>query len=45
MDLSWQYDLPHSENTGPSNILDGEYSGTSTKLAAHWFGLTVTRRF
>jgi long-chain fatty acid transport protein len=44
-DFAWQYDLPHGENTGVSNILDGEYSGTSTKLAAHWFGLSVTRRF
>jgi len=45
VDFAWQYDLPHGENTGASNILDGEYSGTSTKLAAHWFGLSVTRRF
>jgi long-chain fatty acid transport protein len=44
-DFAWQYDLPHGEDTGVSNILDGEYSGTSTKLAAHWFGLSVTRRF
>lgn len=45
VDFAWQYDLPHGERTGVSNILDGEYSGTSTKLAAHWFGLSVTRRF
>lgn len=45
VDFAWQYDLPHQESTGVSNILDGEYSGTSTKLAAHWFGLTVTRKF
>jgi long-chain fatty acid transport protein len=45
VDLSWQYDLPHRENTGASNILDGEYSNTATKLAAHWLGFTVTRKF
>lgn len=45
VDLSWQYDLPHKESTGVSNILDGEYSGTATRLSAHWFGLSVTRKF
>jgi long-chain fatty acid transport protein len=44
-DFAWQYDLPHTGHTGASNILDGEYSNTSTSLRAHWFGLTFTRYF
>lgn len=45
VDVGYQFDLPHTEHTGRSNILDGEYSGTSTKLAAHWFGASVTWKF
>ncbi len=44
-DFSYQYDLPHTERTGQSGILDGEYSNSATKLSAHWFGVTVTRYF
>ena len=44
-DFAWQYDLPHTGHTGPSSILDGEYSHTSTSLRAHWFGLTFTKFF
>lgn len=44
-DFAWQYDLPHTGHTGVSNILDGEYSNTSTSLRAHWFGLTFTKYF
>ena len=44
-DFSYQYDLPHTGRTGQSGILDGEYSNSSTKLSAHWFGLSVTRYF
>lgn len=44
-DFAWQYDLPHSGRTGVSNILDGEYSNTSTSLRAHWFGVTFTKFF
>lgn len=44
-DVSWQYDLPHTEHTGASGILDGEYSNTATSLRAHWFGLTFTKDF
>ena len=44
-DFSYQFDLPHTERTGQSGILDGEYSNSSTKLSAHWFGVSVTRYF
>jgi long-chain fatty acid transport protein len=45
IDLGYQYDLPNTVHVGRSNIRDGEYSNSSTKLAAHWMGLSLTVPF
>ncbi|MDB6154479.1 MAG: putative fatty acid transporter rane protein [Chthoniobacteraceae bacterium] len=41
VDLAWQWNLPASENVGTSKLAP-EYNNSSTRITAHWFGLTTS---
>jgi long-chain fatty acid transport protein len=45
VDFAYQWDLPVTRIVNQSALLDGEYSGSSTRVGVHWFGLTTTVRF
>jgi long-chain fatty acid transport protein len=42
---AYQYDLPSEASIGTSGLRSGEFSGSRTKLDAHWFGLTASVAF
>ncbi|MFN0069072.1 MAG: OmpP1/FadL family transporter [Limisphaerales bacterium] len=41
VDAAWQWDLPANRRVGTSDLLAGEYSGSSVTVDVQWFGLTV----
>lgn len=42
---AYQYDFASTATVGTSALRSGEYSGSRTRLSAHWFGLTTGVRF
>ncbi|HEX4086770.1 MAG TPA: outer membrane protein transport protein [Chthoniobacteraceae bacterium] len=45
VDLAYQWDIPDSRNVGASQLLDGEYSGSSVRTGIQWLGLTTSARY
>ncbi|MEM6911921.1 MAG: TonB-dependent receptor [Verrucomicrobiota bacterium] len=45
VDVGYQYDLPASQNSGESRILNGEFDNGDTEIATHWLVLTVVWEF
>jgi long-chain fatty acid transport protein len=44
-DFAYQCDLPNTEHAGTSDLRDGEYSGSSTRVCINWVALTVGVKF
>jgi long-chain fatty acid transport protein len=44
-DLAYQCDLPATQHVGTSDLLDGEYSNSSTRVSVQWLALTVGVKF
>ncbi len=42
---AYQYSLPSTVNVGTSALASGEFSNSSTRVSAQWFGLTTSLRF
>jgi long-chain fatty acid transport protein len=45
IDAAYQYDLPATQNIGPSGLRAGEYSNSSVEVSAQEFALTTTVHF
>jgi long-chain fatty acid transport protein len=41
MDVAYQYYIPATQNVGTSELRDGEYSNSSTKVSAHVLAITT----
>jgi len=44
-DFGYQWELPLTRSVNQSALLDGEYSGSRTRVGIHWFGLTTSVHF
>ena len=44
-DFGYQWELPLTRSVGQSALLDGEYSGSRTRVGIHWFSLTTSVHF
>jgi long-chain fatty acid transport protein len=44
-DLAYQCDLPATQHVGTSDLRDGEYSNSSTRVSIQWLALTVGVKF
>lgn len=45
VDLAYQWDIPASRSVGRSDLLDGEYSNSNTRVSIHLVGLTTSIHF
>jgi long-chain fatty acid transport protein len=45
LDLAYQCDLPATQHVGTSDLRDGEYSNSSTRVSIQWLALTVGVKF
>jgi long-chain fatty acid transport protein len=44
-DFAYQCDLPATQHVGTSDLRDGEYSNSSTRVSINWLALTVGVKF
>jgi long-chain fatty acid transport protein len=45
VDFAYQFDLPATQHVGTSDLRDGEYSNSSTRVSVQWVALTMGVKF